>query len=141
MNREIKFRVWDGEKMLSLGQAYEKELVSIDFQRDYLRSEYEHVKLMQYTGLKDKNGNEICEGDILESNENNEVYVIGEFTPLSRHLDLLADNVGYFEGTGKKRRFQKRSAGGANHLDDWVSNPEFYKLIGNIYENPELINP
>lgn len=61
MNREIKFRVWNGEQMVSPdyidreGVAHWKEnsIPSVSYQ------------IMQYTGLKDKNGNEIYQGDHL----------------------------------------------------------------------------
>ena len=62
MKREIKFRVWNGEQMISPdyikrdGFAYWKE-DSIPVSSN---------KLMQYTGLKDKNGKEIYEGDIVK---------------------------------------------------------------------------
>lgn len=58
--RELKFRAWDGEQMVSpeyidrRGIAHWKEN-SIPTTSD---------KVMQYTGLKDKNGKEIYEGDI-----------------------------------------------------------------------------
>jgi uncharacterized phage protein (TIGR01671 family) len=93
---------------------------------------------MQFTGLLDRNGKEIYEGDIIVSVENNEVYAIGNMTPLDRHLDMLADNIGYFTDSNRKK-FENRSSGGRYHVDDWVSWPEMYEIIGNIYENPELL--
>lgn len=56
--REIKFRAWDGEKM---GWVPIKA-VQVG---DYLEMEGTTLTLMQYTGLKDKNGKEIYEGDII----------------------------------------------------------------------------
>ena len=51
--REIKFRVYDGEKMYDA-------MPIVDFKVHEING----VALMQYTGLKDKNGKEIYEGDI-----------------------------------------------------------------------------
>lgn len=62
--REIKFRCWSDNKMY--------EIDSIDFWDETVSLtgagyiNMENAKLMQYTGLKDKNGKEIYEGDILE---------------------------------------------------------------------------
>lgn len=69
MMREIKFRAWDSKnkKMYSfeLIELPYSENVNLDGQFDGLLDMY--YKLMQYTGLKDKNGVEIFEGDLLKS--------------------------------------------------------------------------
>ncbi len=57
--RDIKFRVWNTYNMSM------RYIPSI-YCRMY---EYESLPLMQYTGLKDKHGKEIYEGDILKSHE------------------------------------------------------------------------
>lgn len=60
--REIKFRAWDKNKMYFL------ELVGNNFM--WINEQPEQGKLMQYTGLKDKNGKEIYFGDILQTSSN-----------------------------------------------------------------------
>ncbi|KOP83941.1 hypothetical protein AMS60_05455 [Bacillus sp. FJAT-21945] len=87
--------------------------------------------LQQYTGLKDKNGKEIYEGDILQlRNEENKPY----------HMEVLWTGQGY--GYKIIRNDTKRSGYIVGHLSERGLN--FYnktaEIIGNIYENPELLN-
>lgn len=112
--REIKFRVWEGEKMIHLTAGYGMEYISINgFE---MRSEFESVILMQYTGLKDKNGKEIYEGDIVKAEE----YV---------GFKNLTAEVIYNRG-----RFCLNTG---TIPEDLL--PELSEIIGNIYENPELL--
>ena len=97
--REIKFRVWEGltKKMLKVES------------HDFKAGMPDNCYLMQYTGLKDKNGKEIYEGDILRySNEERiVVYVAPSF-------ELQLKDTAAFA------------------WDNWS---EFGEVIGNIYEN------
>jgi uncharacterized phage protein (TIGR01671 family) len=128
--REIKFRAWDTEKSAwyePLHRAYEGQLweLMIGFGGDLLAHTMggvEHqsrwpdrYKLMQYTGLKDKNGKGIYEGDVLEY----------DFLPEGK--DQLAEVV------FKEGRFCITD--GHNYMPF----KEKRKVIGNIYENPELL--
>ncbi len=131
--REIKFRAWDKEKeklLQWLGQYGEDEP---DFNRDessagaYTRlwealcrfeDESDRFVLMQYTGLKDKNGKEIYEGDIIKRNKIMHV-------PSDKVLNVVTFENGMFMC-------------GITTLDNIVSafDPE---VIGNIHENPDLL--
>jgi uncharacterized phage protein (TIGR01671 family) len=114
--REIKFRAWDGEKIYlpSDSDTYIK-LISGE-----LRSP--GIILMQCTGLDDKNGKEIFEGDILrvgynqDASDNLEVVKFWE----GRWLPLVRVEYGY------------------NAINRYDS--EMFEVMGNIYENKELLN-
>lgn len=81
------------------------------------------VELMQSTGLKDKVGNEIYEGDILLFNNsiNDEKW---KCAVVHRHGSFVCEYL-------KNRTY--------NHFDCWNVPKVSWEVIGNIYENPELL--
>jgi len=127
MNREIKFRVWNGLKMEHnvmagfLGAFYvqgidEKDSASMSqFNTKYP----ENTALMQFTGLVDKKGIDVYEGDIIEKHFEKFEIIWNE-----NAWQLTKVNDWY------KQQFY------IAHLFDYKNSV----VVGNIYENPELIN-
>lgn len=121
--REIKFRIWSkySEKMVDEGFYISQN--SDLFQNDSLDyKNKDSFEIMQYTGLKDKNGNgkEIYEDDVCKR----KIFAFGE-------IRTFIGKVKMFEG-----RWWLDSGTAAVPL--WNEMHEL-EVIGNIYENPELL--
>lgn len=126
MSREIKFRAWlkedkkmENVKTIDFTDKTIRCLKKNEFINAYLlrRVSFDDVELMQYTNLKDKNGKEIYEGDIVILNDTEEEnrcvvkYKYGSY--------ILVDG----------------------DLRENLSNVEdrFLEVVGNIYENKNLL--
>ena len=116
--REIKFRAWDGLKMYQSHSIDEDGAMCAygDFVNEVESPERKSTQ-MQYTGLKDKNGKEIYEGDIVRlSGWNPEVCEV-VFDRGGFCFRFKPDDTYYPDG---------------KYLEDG-------EVIGNIYENPKLV--
>lgn len=120
-----KFRAYDKVS----GEVF--EVVSIDFERDYveLKSKYEafcacldEVEIMQSTGLKDKSGAEIFEGDIID---------VGTTTPFIHRVEVDRQNAAFI-------LIPIDSRWSKSYMYSFEDKSR-YEVIGNIYENPELM--
>ena len=70
MNREIKFRAWDGEIMHEGVGVFEDRAFDFDGEASWLWHEPAEA-IMQHIGRKDESGKEICEGDIINGTLDN----------------------------------------------------------------------
>lgn len=122
--REIKFRAWDkNTKIMIHWDDLVKSRISFrNFRWALLSENSENFELMQYTGLKDKNGVEIYEGDIVETVYNGEVFAGVVVYDLSE-VD--------FKVTDGKEKY------GRNF--QYLAGNDENEVLGNIYENPELL--
>jgi len=116
MSREIKFRVWstfhDKKEFIYLNKFTSKDLKSCD-----------NWKVMQYAGLKDKNGKEIYEGDVVRiwaDPKDYNGYKGHNYIGVVEWDEFI---LGFILSDG-------------HGLKDF----EFIEIVGNIYENPELLN-
>jgi len=117
--REIKFRAWDTETRVILPTPSGTCTLDWDHQLGHdmrypgLRDRY---ILMQYTGLHDKNGKEIYEGDVLKS-------------PKTFDIGPVVYDVELDGGPGFIW----------NHPMMYVAQMDECEVVGNIYENPEMM--
>lgn len=112
--RDIKFRAWiDKSKMIFSSDTYGDYIDFFDLCRKH-HDGFGGCYLMQYTGLKDKNGKEIYEGDILQR--------------LNGNLDVVIFDSGSYCVKHKEGDM------------DFLAFKNYFEILGNIYENPELLN-
>lgn len=121
MNREIKFRgirVDNGEfvygDLLHLEKDFKKYVAIIDWSTPLVKHEVKPETVGQYTGLLDKNGKEIYEGDIVQRG-------------------VIVFNNAKFQG-------QYYGSGGLYEMwEDDLCSESGMVVLGNIYENPDLL--
>lgn len=116
--REIKFRAWIGG-----------EMTYFSFPDDY--TGYMSAIWMLYTGLKDKHGREIYEGDILYRNQWK--------VPLDESHKAEYAVVEFIQGEFRAKRTDKDTHGSGVYYF-CQGNPTPFEVIGNIYENPDLLS-
>lgn len=116
--RTIKFRAWDKESRRFLNGDFSLGIESGEFRGKY-GEVFTNIDISQFTGLHDKNGKEIYEGDILKT------------------FPIISSDKTSYDSFNVVVRFTSSS---------WIANgvlgfrqAEISEVIGNIYENPELL--
>ena len=142
MSREIKFRAWlKDDKTMEFVDIIDWNFESISFSKlipikesnpeyDEIEVRFDEVELMQFSGVKDRNGKEIYEGDIVK-------FAVFDLT-----FDA-DENVKKFE-----KRYEKDEviftngrfiAGIKYGSNESLALMQELEVVGNIYENPELL--
>lgn len=136
--RELKFRAWDVFNTEMFPKKVDDDLL-VKFFRDVNRRRNggNCVYVMQYTGLKDKDGAEIYEGDIVYARMSSKYYVVSH--GLYDHLvidDKPSPNCyGWYITSDTKPRYNEYFDG-----ESLEGAEEFLAVVGNIYETPNLLN-
>ncbi len=113
--RQIKFRAWNGKEMINTGTIHETTRESGYEMWD--GDTHEYYPVMQYTGLKDCNGKEVFEGDIVKCSRGCPHEIVWrEASPFS--------DCGGWQIKGVTKEY------------DWIGCEEY---IGNVFENPNLL--
>lgn len=134
MSREIKFRVWDHNLKEYIEDSNADPMISWDgkvycYERqkeggDVLVSNIRNITVQQYTGMVDKDGKEIYEGDLLRMITEGMVYEV-------------VYNSEYTAFTCRVHNYHLRADASDALCDLWCVDCK--EVIGNIFENPELI--
>lgn len=145
-----RYRAWDIEfkEMVQVDAlVFDEQIIKATYKNgNVVKEDLKNYVLMQSTGLKDKNGKEIYEGDILKFNDEWDEYCY------EGYVDGVSEGVNYVEiekettcfGFGKTKIPESSLFNLVNdeHLTfkELITDTSFeFEIIGNIHTNPELV--
>lgn len=122
--REIKFRAWDNNNEEMLNDISINTDDFTDMLNEYFSYLSDDIEFMQYTTLKDKNGVEIYEGDIIMFEDDEDFIYLIEF---------YKGAYGWFNYKGKK------FSNFVSFESMTYSDKEHFRVVGNKYQNKDLL--
>lgn len=133
MMREIKFRAWTGLNIIHdflVARPQFADQLKIMTDKDFAKSQYSlnDWVVMQFTGLRDGNGTEVYEGDLIKITSLDKEYpLIDEI----HEVRWPSYSVVLYPGDLQED---------CDDMQYLTQGDYIYEVIGNIYENPELLN-
>lgn len=129
MNNKLKFRVWNKEekRFINFVDVKKQEIeFNFDTKDNYFLIECDpgKYKILQCTGLRDKNGKLVYEKDILLSPDYDEPYMV---------IVEWGNEKGYIVKAWNGKEFEYALS------DDTLESLKYFEIIGNEFENPELL--
>lgn len=123
MSKVIKFRIWNPEEKMMIESGATPMMLANFFEGTARMNTQHEMPYLQFTGLLDKTGREIYEGDIVGAFLNTQKTVV----------EWCDDRAGYF--------FEDCIlSGGSEPFTECLGNlTGTLEVIGNVYENPELL--
>ena len=133
MSNRFRYRVWDKNKKQFYFEDYyldgDGDLFTVEGTREgnviKYASDPEDLIIQQCTGLKDKNGKLIFEGDVIKILDNYDLY--GQLAGEKREVI-------FGHGGFRVKAIYNNTARG-----NWLEEGEDHQVIGNIFENPDLL--
>lgn len=136
-----KFRAWHINKQIMcevIRIDFEQEIVTLDLETDddeyfWIETDwsFSDVKIMQSTGLKDADGSEIFEGDIVKR-----MYLFNGSFGETHTGEIVYDKEYARYIISKPQTYTERKT---EDLGNILSDRSVYRVVGNIWENPELL--
>ena len=146
MSRELKFKLWDGKKMITLWDPRSRSDVYLYYGKNGIQAlkewsgETEHFEddvtgiFLQYTGRVDRNKREIYEGDIIK-------YDSSEIYQKTKWKSKVYWSNGSFKVDSLWPYNTNNLEESTHHIGKTINSvsTNYAEVIGNIYENPELV--
>ena len=144
--REYKFRAWDSwwDKMYYFDFAKNIEATSDDelkglwilHEEGSVYAIQDKIKIMQFTGLYDKNGKEIYEGDILKRASTIKQWKRELFEEI---IGKVTIKIGMTYLVGKRKHGYSDEELKISNCKELLLSPDLFEVIGDIHSNPELL--